>query len=93
MPTEMTEFLSLGAKFCPVELDIDRKQLEKDLEVWYRRLRIKANYPDSEDTRTEEEKRFYQKSGWTPQSGKFPALDYFIYVIRKKFFPGSSHEE
>jgi hypothetical protein len=41
---EMIAFLSLGAKFCPVELDIDRKQLEKDLEAWYRRMRIKANF-------------------------------------------------
>ena len=81
----MSLCLSLGAKFCPVELDIDRKQLEKDLETWYRRLRLKANFSDSEDIRTSEEKRFYNKSSWTPQAGKFPALDYFIFLIRIQF--------
>ena len=70
MPKEMEKLLRLGAKFYPVELDIDRKQLEKDLETWYRRLRLKANFSDSEDIRTSEEKRFYNKSSWTPQAGK-----------------------
>ena len=69
-------------------MDIDRKQLEKDLEAWYRRMKIKANYPESEDNRTEEEKRFYQKSSWTPQPGKFPSLDYFIYLMRKSLIIG-----
>ena len=58
MPKEMEKFLSLGAKFCPVELDIYRKQLEKDLEAWYRRLRLKANIFDSEDIKTSQETRF-----------------------------------
>ena len=44
-----------------------------------------GNYPEPEDNRTEEDKRFYLKSSWTPQSGKFPSLDYFINLMRKKF--------
>ena len=71
MADEMIAFLSLGAKLCPVEQDIDRKLLEKDLEAWYRGMRIKANYPESQDDRTEEEKRFYLKSSWTPQPTLF----------------------
>ena len=85
MSESVRAFLSLGAKFCPNELDIDRAQLEKDLEAWFRRLRLKANFEDKEDLRTEEEKRFYMKSSWTPQAGKFVTLDMFIYRIRKRF--------
>ena len=72
-------------EFCPNELDIDRAQLEKDLESWFRRLRLKAHFDDKDDMRTEEEKRFYKKSDWTPQPGKFAALDMFIFRIKNRF--------
>ena len=43
IPDEMKAFLSLGAKFCPVDLDFNRKIMEEDLEAnryythaWYR---------------------------------------------------------
>ena len=85
MPDSVKAFLSLGAKFCPNELDIDRAKLEIDLESWFRRLKLKANFQDKEDLRTEEEKRFYKRSDWTPQPGKFAALDMFIFRIRKRF--------
>ena len=39
MPDSIKEFLSLGPKFCPKPFDIDRAQMEKDLQVWFRRLR------------------------------------------------------
>ena len=84
MPDAMKAFLSLGAKFCPVDLDFDRKQMEQDLETWYKRLRVKANYPETEDTRTEEEKRFYLRTGWAPTAGKFASLDLFIHLLKKK---------
>ena len=67
----------MGAKFCPVELDIDRARLEKDLEQWCRRIRIKAHFGDSEDLRTAEEKRFYLPTGWTPKAGSSAAVDFF----------------
>ena len=84
----MIDFLSLGANLCPVDLDIDRKQLENDIDVWVRRLRLRLNFKDSEDLRTEEEKRFYTASGWTPQPGKNLALDLFIFQIQSKFDEG-----
>jgi hypothetical protein len=77
-------YLSLGAKFTPVELDIDREQLEKDVKTWFRRLKLKVHFDDQEDKRTEEEKRFYTASEWSPPSGKFPPLDYFIFKMEKK---------
>ena len=59
LPESIEAFLSLGAKFTPVQLDIDRCQLEKDLESWFRRLRIKEYFEDKKDERSVEEKRFY----------------------------------
>ena len=85
MPESIKAFLSLGTKFTPVSLDIDREQLEKDLESWFRRLRLKYEFNDEEDQRSEEEKRFYLKRNWTPPTGKSPHLDMFIYKIRQKF--------
>ena len=66
IPESIQAFLSLGAKFTPVQLDIDRVQLEKDLESWFRRLRIKEYFGDKKDERTNEEQRFYLSSNWTP---------------------------
>lgn len=85
MPESIQAFLSLGAKFTPVQLDIDRVQLEKDLESWFRRLRIKEYFGDLKDDRTEEEKRFSLSSNWTPPKGRCPPLDMFIFKIRQKF--------
>ena len=85
IPESIQAFLSLGAKFTPVQLDIDRVQLEKDLESWFRRLRIKEYFGDKKDERTNEEKRFYLSSNWTPPKGRCPPLDMFIYRMRQKF--------
>ena len=72
LPESIEAFLSLGAKFTPVQLDIDRSQLEKDLESWFRRLRIKEYFEDKMDERSEEEKRLYLSSNWTPPEGRSP---------------------
>ena len=83
MPDAMKEFLSFGVKFCPVDLDFDLQQMEQDLEALYKRLRVQANYPETEDTRTEEEKRFCLRTGWAPTAGKFASLDLFIHLLKK----------
>jgi hypothetical protein len=49
MPESIKAFLSLGGKFTPAQLDIDREQLEKDMEAWFRRLRIKEYFGDKKD--------------------------------------------
>ena len=66
-------------------MDIDRAELEKNLEGWFRRLRLKFEFNDEEDERSNEEKRFYLKRNWTPPTGKSPHLVMFIYKIRQKF--------
>ena len=85
MPESIEAYLSLGAKFTPVQLDIERAELEKDLETWFRRLRIKEYFEDKKDERSEEEKRFYLSSNWTPPKGRCPPLDMFIFRIQQKF--------
>ena len=58
------EVLELGPKFCPVERDLDRAKLQKDLKEGFRRMKIKEYFYPDEDSRNEEEKRFYlKKSG------------------------------
>ena len=89
MPESIKAFLSLGTKFTPVPLDIDRAELEKDLEGWFRRLRLKFEFNDEEDERSDEEKRFYLKRNWTPPTGKSPHLDMFIFKIRQSLITGS----
>ena len=84
MPDSVKAFLSLGAKFCPVDLDFDGKKMDEDLEAWYKRLRVKANYLDSEGGMTEEENRFYQRTGCAPKARKFASLNLFIYLVKKK---------
>ena len=85
MPDSVKAFLSLGPKFCKVPLDIDRAQLERDFNTWERRLRLMEFFEGKEDSRTDEEKRFYLKKNWTPQAGRCPPLDMFIYKIRQNF--------
>ena len=41
MPESIKAFISLGAMFTPIQLDIHRAELEKDLEKGFRRLGLK----------------------------------------------------
>ena len=84
MDEAVIAFLSLGSKYCPVDLDLDRKQKGDAIDAWIRRLRLKTNYQDEDDTRTEEEEGFYLRTGWFPEAGKYASLDMFIYLFRKK---------
>ena len=68
---ELTEHersvLELGPKFCPVEHDINRARFQKDLNAGFRRMKLKEHFHPDEDTRTEEQKRFYVKNEeWEP---------------------------
>ena len=50
--------LELGAKLCPVEHDIDRARLQKDLNAGFRNMKLKDFfYPENQDNRDNEEKR------------------------------------
>ena len=62
IPPEIEAFCSLGPKACPVELDINSARLEGEINTFFRRLRLNELSKDSEDLRTDEEKRFYMIS-------------------------------
>ena len=58
-----------GKKFCPVEKDPPILRMQKELNNFYRNLRLEWHFFGQEDGRSDLEKRFYPKSNWkTPQS-------------------------
>ena len=80
--------LELGAKYCPVEHDIDRSRLQKDLNAGFRKMKLKDFfYPVNEDNRDEEEKRFYLKnSDWEPPPNQVNrCLSAHNQVLQSKF--------
>lgn len=65
--TEVEENLfKKGKKFCPVELDPPIIRMQKELNQFYRNLRLEWHFYNQVDKRTEMEKKFYQKSDWSP---------------------------
>ena len=79
------EVLELGPKFCPVERDLDRAKLQKDLNEGYRRMKIKEYLYPGEDSRSEEEKRFYIKNScWEPPRVN-KTLEVHNMIIQKEF--------
>ena len=61
------EILGLGPKFTPVQKDLDWAKLQKYLDDGFRRMKLADFFHPDEDTRDEEEKRFYVKGGgWEP---------------------------
>ena len=85
---ELTEaqesILELGPKFCPVEHDINRARYQKDLNEGFRRMKLKAKFYPGEDSRSEEEKRFYVKSDWEPPSPNY-AVRTFEMLLQNEF--------
>ena len=55
-----------GKKFCPLEKDPPIIRMQKELNNFYRNLRLEWIFYGQEDGRSELEKRFYPKSGWKP---------------------------
>ena len=64
VPVSQTEksLLSKGKQFCPVELDPPVIRMQKELNAFFRILRIKWHFDGKTDDRTELETKFYQKS-------------------------------
>ena len=86
---ELTEHqhsvLELGPKFCPVEHDINRARFQKDLNAGFRRMKLREHFHPDEDTRSEEQKRFYVKSeDWEP-SNPSSSLKAHNMVIQHRF--------
>ena len=51
---------------CPVELDPPFIRMQKELNDFYRLLRIKWHFRNQEDQRSNLERKFYLKSNWMP---------------------------
>ena len=86
---ELTEsqqgLLDLGPKFCPVEHDINRARFLKDLNASFRRMKLREYFHPEEDSRTDEQKRFYLKSEeWEPPNPS-ASLKAHNMVIQHKF--------
>ena len=79
--------LELGPKFCPVENDLDRARLQKDLKEGFRRMKIKEFFHPEVDSRIEEEKRFYvKKTDWEPPTARVnKTLLVHNMIIQNKF--------
>ena len=76
--------LSRGQKFCPVELDPPVIRMQRELDRWFRLIRINWAFRDQPDKRTELEKKFYEKSTWEPPPAS-KELEQFISYMQQKF--------
>ena len=76
--------LSRGQKFCPVELDPPVIRMQRELDRWFRLIRINWVFRDQPDKRSELEKKFYEKSTWTPPPAS-KELEQFISYMQQKF--------
>jgi hypothetical protein len=83
--TEVEDKLfAIGKNFCPVELNPPFVRMQKELDAFFRILRIKWNFLDQQDTRSSLEKKFYLKSDWMPPRA-CGELETFISQIQQKF--------
>ena len=76
--------LSKGQKFCPVELDPPVIRMQRELSFFFRIIRIKWAFRGKPDSRTEMERKFYEKSTWEPPAA-CKELENFIDNIQEKF--------
>ena len=85
-PCDNTEYalFSKGKQFAPVELDPPIIRMQRELNRFYRILRIKWEFYEKPDTRSELERKFYQKSDWEPPKASVE-IENFITDIQHKF--------
>jgi hypothetical protein len=76
--------LSKGKKFCPVEVDPPIVRLQRELNRFYRTLRLEWLFHGQEDKRTELEKKFYPKSDFKPPKASIE-IENFIARLQEKF--------
>ena len=78
------KLFSRGKNFCSVELNPPYIRMQKELDYFFRILRIKWHFLDQEDSRSDLEKMFYLKSGWMPPKA-CGELENLITQIQLKF--------
>ena len=77
LSSDEKDLLSRGLSFCPKPSKIDRFQLKEDIQQFFRRLRLKELFHESEGD-NDEIPRFRKKSNWTPPCNRDPALETYI---------------
>ena len=80
---EETLFLK-GKKFCPTEKDPPMIRIQRELNKFYRSLRLEWIFKGQKDGRTEMEKTFYEKSNWNPPKA-CSEVENFISRLQEKF--------
>ena len=85
-PVSRTEeyLFSKGKKFCPVEQDPPIIRMQKELNGFFRTLRIQWLFYDNADIRTELETKFYKKSDWVPPKAGVE-IEQFIQHVQNRF--------
>ena len=78
------KLFSKGKQFCPVELDPPIVRMQRELNTFFRILRIKWLFQDKPDQRSDLEKKFYKKSNWTPPKACVE-IENMISRIQEKF--------
>jgi hypothetical protein len=73
-----------GKKFCPVEKDPPIVRMQKELNSFYRNLRLEWIFYGQKDGRSELEKKFYPKSNWKPPKACVD-IENYISRIQERF--------
>ena len=81
LSSEEKDLLSRGLSFCPKPSQIDRFQLKEDIQHYFRRLRLKEFFHES-DGENEQIPQFRKKLKWTPPCNRDPALETYIKAVR-----------
>ena len=86
VPVSVTEavLLGKGKKFCPVELDPPIIRMQSELNRFFRMIRINWHFDGQDDSRTNLEKEFYQKSSWEPPKA-CKEIENFIEKFQENF--------
>ena len=77
--------LSKGLTFCPTPSRVDNFQVKQDFDEFYRRLRLKEYFYDSDaiDMNSTSVNPFRKKSGWEPPHNRDVALETYIKAVGK----------
>ena len=80
--------LSKGLNFVPLERSFDEFTVLRDVDAFFRRLRLKAHFQDPENSRPQSTDPFVdlqqRSSNWSPKSGENKVLDKMIDNTRKE---------
>ena len=86
---EDVSLLSKGLKFSPTPTDIDKAQLEADIEDFKRRMRLRWHFRNNEDDSfTYDDNHFRIKSTWQPPKDD-PILENYFSLLEREVLSAS----